>query len=476
MSNHNSKTFLSKKKYFLMFLFICLVFFVSLFSGPVVDDEKQIQLNTRNIYLPYGFGFSVGSDSGNYLRVANDPKIIFENERFVDGRELVPGRVSLSRPGSLFAVFLISKPIEFIWNKLNFFSESIHLELQKSLNYGYEISGIDQKIEDSIDNLSELYPTYISFLILNLLVIFFSFSFYCKSIGISVFKIDSYSKLVLWLGLFFIINDISKKYFVSPNPGIFNLFAASLTLFACSRLDKIRNNNKTLLLFSGVIGFFNLFYEMFICPYLTFLIIFFKIEIFDKKRSPLNLLNDWGVYLTAFLLFIFSYVVWFAMVKFYFGINFYHYGVEAYPGFSALNLDILDTIYTIFHRSFNGLKIALFSTLPILLIFLILFIKNTFFTEEKINLFKNNYFFIGIFYLAFVTIFFSSYGEIRSRHTIACILIFLPFVSLLVEEFEKKYKKKIVIPIIFVMFSIYSVFVARKVFPYGEGIITNPFN
>jgi len=111
-----------------------------------------------------------------------------------------------------------------------------------------------------------------------------------------------------------------------------------------------------------------------------------------------------------------------------------------------------------------------------LLIFVTLFIKNTFFTEEKINFFKNNYFFIGIFYLVFVTIFFSSYGEIRSRHTIACILIFLPFVSLLVEEFEKKYKKKIVIPIIFVMFSIYSVFVARKVFPYGEGIITNPFS
>ena len=118
-----------------MFLFVCSIFVVSLFSGPVVDDDKQIQLNTRNIYLPYGFGFSVGSDSGNYMRVANDPKIIFEEERFVDGRELVSGRVSLSRPGSLFAVFVISKPIEFIWNKLDFFSESIHLELKKSLNY-----------------------------------------------------------------------------------------------------------------------------------------------------------------------------------------------------------------------------------------------------------------------------------------------------------------------------------------------------
>ena len=56
--NSNIKYFLLKKKFFLMFIFVCLTFITALYSGPVVDDSKQIESNTRNIYLPFGFGFS----------------------------------------------------------------------------------------------------------------------------------------------------------------------------------------------------------------------------------------------------------------------------------------------------------------------------------------------------------------------------------------------------------------------------------
>ena len=62
--------------FFLMFIFVCLTFITALYSGPVVDDSKQIESNTRNIYLPFGFGFSVGSDAGNYMRIAKNPSII----------------------------------------------------------------------------------------------------------------------------------------------------------------------------------------------------------------------------------------------------------------------------------------------------------------------------------------------------------------------------------------------------------------
>ena len=66
---------------------------------------------------------------------------------------------------------------------MNLFSESVHSGLKKSLNHAYKISGIDQTIEDSVPNLSELYPTYISFLIFNLLVIFFTFNFYSSPLN-----------------------------------------------------------------------------------------------------------------------------------------------------------------------------------------------------------------------------------------------------------------------------------------------------
>ena len=64
-----------------MFALVFFVYIGALFSGQVVSNDDQIKYNARNIYLPFGLGFSVGSDSGNYMRVANDPKLIFEKEK-----------------------------------------------------------------------------------------------------------------------------------------------------------------------------------------------------------------------------------------------------------------------------------------------------------------------------------------------------------------------------------------------------------
>ena len=85
--------FFREKKFFLIFIFILFVYLISLYSGPVVNDEKQSEYNARNIVINDYLGFSISSDTGNYMRLANNPSLLFENERYVKDRKLTAGNV-----------------------------------------------------------------------------------------------------------------------------------------------------------------------------------------------------------------------------------------------------------------------------------------------------------------------------------------------------------------------------------------------
>ncbi len=456
-----------------MFILVCLTFISALYSGPVVDDSKQIESNTRNIYLPFGFGFSVGSDAGNYMRIAKDPSIIFERERIVNGRELVPGTVGLSRPGFLFMTYMVSKPINFIFNYFNLFSENIHKNIKESLDSGYMEMGIKQTIEDSVPNLRDLYPTYITFVLLNLIIIILCLIFYSKAMKFSVFKISSYATISLWLGFFFIINDLTKKYIVSPSVGLFNLLAVSITLLACSSLKKETKNQNLLILYSLIFGLGNLFYEIFICPFVTLLLIYIKIEIIDNKKKLKDLIKSYKLFLSSIIIFITPYLSWYIFVEFYQN-GFYHFGIEASPGFSILREDFLTIFSGIILNMIHGIKIACLSVFPVFLLLLTFTVHSL--LIKKDNLFKqDNFFLIGFIYSTTILVFFSSYGVIASRHTIGIVLIFIPYLATLMERNIKK-KKDNYIYAFFVFFIFYSVYVARKTFPYGEGSnLFNPF-
>jgi len=82
------KYFLGKKKFFLLFIFWFFVFIFSLLCGPVFNDDKHIEYSTRNIYLPRGLGYSVGSDAGNYLYLANYPKFFLRNKELLKKENL----------------------------------------------------------------------------------------------------------------------------------------------------------------------------------------------------------------------------------------------------------------------------------------------------------------------------------------------------------------------------------------------------
>ena len=466
MTNFDFKYFLSKKKFFFMFALVFFVYIGALFSGPVVSNDDQIKYNARNIYLPFGLGFSVGSDSGNYMRVANDPKLIFEKERFVNGRELVPGNVAISRPAFLYLTYLISKPIDLILKQTKIFNDNLVNNIEDSLNTGYQVLGVKQTINDSLGDLKKYYSTYAAFLLLNFFVIFLSFYFYSKTTNVKILNFDSFSKSSLWLGVFLIINDITKKYIVSPNPAIFNLIAVTLTLYFCSIL---RTNGKLNLLWMAFIfGICNLFYEVFICPLLTIYVIYIKIEL-EKKKSFFDIAK-----LISFssLFFLFPYLVWIITVEFFFG-GYSHYGIDSFPGFNVLNLNFFEAIQKISVKAFFSIGKTILLSLVIFLLIIVCLLK-IIQNNDKINIFHNNHFLVGIVYSLTILIFFSSYGILGSRHLVGLGLAFLPFLNFLIQKTFKDEKRLIIG--FFGFFIFYSYFMARKTYPYGEGIIENIFS
>ena len=187
----------------------------------------------------------------------------------------------------------------------------------------------------------------------------------------------------------------------------------------------------------------------------------------------MDLITNYKVFLSSITIFIIPYLSWYIFVEFYQN-GFYHFGIEASPGFSILSQDFLTIISGIFFNVIHGIKIACLSLFPVFLLLLTFVIYSL--LIKKDNFFKqDNFFLIGLIYSTTILIFFSSYGVIASRHTVGILLIFIPFLATLIEKNFKK-KNENFIYTFFVFFIFYSVYIARKTFPYGEGSnLFNPF-
>tara|TARA_B100000886_G_scaffold328901_1_gene277749 strand:+ start:1066 stop:1611 length:546 start_codon:yes stop_codon:yes gene_type:complete len=170
--------YINKIKFFLLFITILFTYFISLYSGPVVNDEIQIKYNSRNIVINNNIGFTISSDTGNWMRLANKPSLLFEEKRFVNDRELTAGNVGLSRPASFILVYILSQPIKFILNLLPLNNSNVIANIKNSLNEGYRVGEIDQTVSDTVPNLDPFISTYVGWVVLNLIIISLSFFFF----------------------------------------------------------------------------------------------------------------------------------------------------------------------------------------------------------------------------------------------------------------------------------------------------------
>ena len=77
----------------------------------------------------------------------------------------------------------------------------------------------------------------------------------------------------------------------------------------------------------------------------------------------MDLITDYKVFLSSITIFIIPYLSWYIYVEFYQN-GFYHFGIEAHPGFSILSQDFLTIISGIFFNVIHGIKIACLSLFP----------------------------------------------------------------------------------------------------------------
>ena len=122
--------------------------------------------------------------------------------------------------------------------------------------------------------------------------------------------------------------------------------------------------------------------------------------------------------------------------------------------------------------SWYGYSLGLLSSFPLILI-LIYFLVYKILSGELISFYRDHIF-IAINYTFIILLFFSLYGYTGTRHTIGTVLVFLPFINDIIPKYVNINQQKFV-PYVATFFLIYSIFVARKTFPFGEGILTNPF-
>ena len=284
--------------YQIFFILLIFVFFIGLFSGPKIPDEIQTKNCARNINLPLGFGTSVNCDSGTQLRAAMNPSLLFEKDRIVKGRVLTPTSIEFTTPGNAFLVWILSRPLEYIWT--NFIAKNFDNfnYLENSLNKAYELENIDQNINDSFPSVSEMIPVYVSFIFYHFLTLLLSFYLFGKVLNIDIFSKSSYTNPAIWLGALIFINDVTKQFFFSPNSQMFHILAPILTIYFLKVLKDNEYECKKLFYFSLLSGFGMLFYFIFIVPVLT-IGLFFLFKNKNKLIHKIFLLFPSGIFFTT---------------------------------------------------------------------------------------------------------------------------------------------------------------------------------
>mgnify|MGYP001273263380 CR=1 FL=1 len=449
------------------FSILILIFFIGLLKGPIVPDEIQSKNCARNVDLPFNFGVTLNCDSGIYLRLASDLTLLFESSRVVNDRIYTPGNVEQSTPGSTLIVWLISKPIIYVWNHFDFFTKNLVTDVKSSLNTVYEQLNIDQTIDDSFANFNDLIPIYIGYTIFNALILFFCFQLYLRILKIYSFDDNTSIYICVLIGMIILINDVNKQFFYSPGPQIFRIFCPIFTIYFAVRILEDRKCQNEYLLGSLVTGFFMLFYYIFFVSFVTITFTF----ILSQKKKILNLINVTTLKMLFFSssLFIIPSLVWFLICYLinhsvliadmsHDGFGFFIL-VEKFNsiGFLKTFLFFIDSIIRTFHHS------LIHSWMIVFLFFFPFLLK-----KLNLNYYQKDLLKICSFFSLFSILFFSFYSPITSRMVFSSFLVFLPFIGEISRIVFKDIKfKNLFFSFYFVIFIFYTVNTILKTEPFG---------
>ena len=267
------------------FWFIAILYIVLLFIGPRVPDSLQKEYCVRNFELGSVFGHSMNCDSADYMHNSSDP-----------ARLLDKNSIRQPRPGLILLSHLISYPINFIVEK------SFGLD-------GYPKVTLRLKDDGSKYTINEIFHPkiiYISYLVINLLILYFSIYFFFRIFNLNLFSYKSYQNWIYWFALLIIINNTVNQFLYSPSTKLLNIFLSILTIFYSTEVYKKKNLKPELLFF--FLGICMLFYLAFFIP---FVVLLFLITISDKK-SKISLKLFKLFYLS--FIFVIPYSIWFFFI------------------------------------------------------------------------------------------------------------------------------------------------------------------
>ena len=418
------------------FWFSVFFYFFCLMIGPRVSEDQQKKFCVRNFEINNLLGHSMNCDSADYMLNSSNPKRLLEKDS-----------IRQARPGLIINAYVFSFLIDNFLTALTYKDEYPKKTIIKGETIEYEVSELfNPKI------------IFISYSLINILIIFFSIYFFFRIFDISIFNSLHYKDWLIWFSLIIVVNNTVNQFFWSPSTKLLNIFCSVFTIYFSSQIFNNKLSINKIFLINLFCGFLLLYYAVFFISFIIFNSLFL---LFYSKKYFYILINT--------LLFVIPFGLWFTFIKFingdFFFSQFTDYNFIFWISDSLSESGFLKTLYSII----NGYFVFFMSVLSqsFLLIFFLIFMPLIFLNKKKI-LFKNSIFFSSVIFLFFYVSFFVILGHTPKNIT-ACSIIPLVviFVSILKDNrksliMEREFKKIFIF--VFPVYYFWSIF---KFGPYS---------
>lgn len=427
-----------KKKYFLLYTILISLLFLCKQAPKGPWSGEFVKINNYT-------GIFLSSDSYNFCREANDLKLLFDTSS-----------IRQDRPAYLIIVHIISIPVKYITKKI----EQI-IGLKDKIDFQY-LQSVNDKILKNPEFLFKKQPTYnmllkyrytyLSFVILNVFILFLTLWLFYKLL--SEFKISEPLKIICLVLIS--INRVVKAYLFAAHMQLFILLTPVLFMYSIYCLYKSGFDTRKVFLHSILMGLLCLFYGSFI----FYFPILFITSIFYFKRCSV-VLSKWYVYLIAGVLCVLPTFLWVSVLTNSTG-TYYNHEVEHYREYiwikDKLSISFSAFIVTSIKFLFAFIYCILKSIVFYILVYLVvLYYAN----KKKLSIIKKDWFLQ--YNIMMILLFLLPLGFYQPRLLFIIAPILFLLTAVLLQEcinlgFVNKQKLINVIYVIVLLQSIYVVF------------------
>ena len=292
-----------------LFVGLALFYLVGTLVGPRVPDSKQSDYCVSNYDFVWIFGHSLNCDSSEFLVNAKDPSML-----------LAPDSMRQERPGASALVYVISWPLDAVYRAL----AGSRLQIERNADPSGRIA--PDRVE-RIQDKAQFVPQYVGFIALHALTLAACLGLYAYSIGLGALRWEHLSLPSFWLGLLFVVNNVTKQFFWSPHTQLLNILAAVGGVAACVALAESARRHRLYWAVSFAFGVMMLFYGAFLVPVVVTGLIYLYLESRDNRLSLRFLRRLLTKNLVAVALFVAPYAAWYASVIFLNG-AFNHFSLD----------------------------------------------------------------------------------------------------------------------------------------------------